>query len=109
MKRYLIAAPGYTGDAELIFNANGKLVRIDISKTTMGAEVMEEFKIRAPVNINNLHSAFEGVKAVITEADFEITFEQFWKKYNKKINKVRCIPLWAKNAKKRTPESLHRY
>lgn len=99
MKRFLIAAPAYTGDAELIFDTVGKLVRFDITKTNMRPEVLQEFKERVPIHIDNLTAAFEGVKVTITEADFEISFEQFWKKYNKKINKIRCIPLWNKLTK----------
>ena len=96
MRRFLLAAPGYTGDAELIYNETGKLIRIDISKTNMAAGVMEEFKQRAPVNVADLDKAFEGVKLTMQEVGFEISFEQFWKKYDKKINKVRCVALWNK-------------
>ncbi len=96
MKRYLIAAKAYQGDAELWFDENGKLIRIDIAKTNMHPEVMEDFKRDAPILESNLHEAFAHVKCTITEADIIITFEQFWAKYNKKINKARCLPIWNK-------------
>lgn len=96
MKRLLISAISFTGDAELWFDENGKLIRIDISKTNMHPEVLEDFKQVVPVHISGMDKAFEGIKCTITEADIIISFEQFWKKYNKKINKVRCLPLWNK-------------
>ena len=32
----------------------------------------------------------------VTKADVVVTFEQFWNRYNKKINRKRCEPLWRK-------------
>ena len=36
------------------------------------------------------------MNVTITEGEIIIYFKQFWAKYNRKINKARCEPLWSK-------------
>lgn len=96
MKRFLISAPAYSGDAELIFDDLGKLIRVDITHTNMRPDVMEEFKQRAPVHIDGMTAAFQGANVKITEASIEVSFAMFWTGYNRKLNKSRCIALWNK-------------
>jgi hypothetical protein len=99
MKRYLISFPASAGDAELWYNEAGKLVRIDISKTNMRPDVLEEFKLAAPVHVDQLHTAWGEVKVTITEADIIISFEQWWNKWGSqgnKVNRKRCVPVYEK-------------
>ncbi len=96
MRRFLITSPNYTGQAEVIYNDAGTLCRMDVSDTNMGAAMVNGFKGRLCTQVDQITATFEGTAATVIEADFEVSFDMFWKKYNKKINKSRCILLWGK-------------
>lgn len=96
MKRYLIASNRYIGNAELWYNDSGKLLRIDVSKTDMLIDVIDQFKRIAPVSDRHLTTDLEGFASGIVLGEIVISFDQFWTKYNRKINKARCIPMWDK-------------
>lgn len=96
MRRFLITSPNYTGQAEIVFNNDGTLCRIDLTDTDMQPSMVKGFKDRVCVHVDQIPDMITGSKATIIESDFEVSFDMFWKKYNKKINKVRCIQLFAK-------------
>ena len=93
MRRFLITSPKFTGTAELFFN--DVLCKIDCTQTNMSAEVMLHFKRSVPVYTDGLATSFSNETTII-EADFEVSFDMFWKKYNKKINKIRAMKVWEK-------------
>jgi len=99
MRRFLITSPAWQGNAELLFDDSEKLVMLSVQDTNITPVTLLVFKEKAPVTIHEMKSAFEGTKVTIVEADFEVSFEMFWKKYNKKINKFRCIKIWDKMEK----------
>ena len=96
MRRFLITSPNYTGQAEVIFNDAGTLCRLDVTDTNMPATMVQAFKNRLCSHVGQLPETFAGTAATVIEAAFEVTFDMFWKKYNKKINKARCMILWTK-------------
>lgn len=96
MRRFLISSPAFTDTAELHFNGDGTLICIDVSKTNMTVAIVRIFKDKAPAHIDELENCFKGTHAKIVEADFEATFEMFWKAYNKKINRIRAEKIWNK-------------
>jgi hypothetical protein len=66
----------------------------------MDAEIVLRFKDAIPVTVETLMTGNAFSKATtIVEADFTITFEMFWQRYDKKINRKRCEPLWNKLSK----------
>lgn len=98
MKRFLISSPKFTGEAELFYNTDGILCKIDCTETSMDENTITRFKNSVPAGLSKLQESFSPT-TVIVEADFEVTFDMFWKKYDKKINKSRCIMLWCKLSK----------
>jgi hypothetical protein len=100
MRRFIITSPNYTGQAELIYNEKGLLVTFDFIKTSINnPTAILTFKTTVPVLVDDMNTAFANTKATIVEADFEISFDMFWDKYDKKINLKRCEPLWKKLGK----------
>ncbi|HNP24640.1 MAG TPA: hypothetical protein PKM63_21795 [Panacibacter sp.] len=99
MRKFIITSPSFTGSAEIVFNTAGVLSVIDISQTNMTGYLVDQFKHVVPAQVDLLESAFKKSKATIVEADYEVNFEMFWEKYNKKINKKRCLPIWDKLSK----------
>jgi hypothetical protein len=99
MRRFLITSPSFTGEAELVYNTNETLIWIDMSKTNMAANLVTAFKNKVPANVQQLAAAFADTMATVVEADYEVSFEMLWLKYDKKINRKRCEPLWNKLSK----------
>lgn len=105
MRRFLITSQKYTGQAEVIYNDLNTLVHIDCIDTDMSAVTMHHFKAAIGVTIDTI--AVKLPSCIVVEADYEVTFDMFWKKYNKKINKARCIMLWNKLNKTMTVQAFH--
>jgi hypothetical protein len=99
MRLFQITSPGFTGYAELVYDDKGVIQIIDFSNAEMNDMQMLQFKDRITIQVNNLASGFKNTRVTIVEKDYEVTFEQFWKKYNKKINKKRTQPLWDRLSK----------
>ena len=96
MRRFLITSPAFTGEADILYDESGRLVKIDLMNTDMDASLVQSFKAKVPALVDSLADAFATSNATIIEADAEVEFKSFWTAYNKKINKARCIPLWNK-------------
>ena len=101
MKRFIVTSSSWIGEAEIVYNDNGLLVKLSFDNCTIPAheKVVSGFKAITPVLMGDLQTAFAHTKATVVEADFEVTFDMFWKAYNHKINKVRTLPLWNKLSK----------
>lgn len=97
MRRFVITSTKFTGSAELFYNADAVLCKIDCTDTSMNADTIRMFKKAVPSTIDELAAGGNFTAGtVVTEAGYRIPFEQFWKDYDKKINKARCIPLYDK-------------
>lgn len=95
MKRFLITSPKFHGQAELLYTDAGVLCKIDVTDTNMGAQTVHQFKASVPAHTDMLGVAFSNLTTIV-EAEYEVSFEMFWKKYNEKRNKKRCLILWSK-------------
>lgn len=94
MKRYLITHPRFNGEVEIIYQ-DGRLVHVSFVSCNMSMEDMNTFMKRIHADENKLVDGF-GKATSIVATDVEITFDMFWKAYQKKINRARCILLWDK-------------
>ena len=101
MKRFIVTSLAWTGEAEIIYNENGLLVRISFEGCVCPnhIKVVEKFKGIVPVSKADLQMAFSTTTATIVEADFEVNFDMFWKAYNKKLNRLRAVAIWNKISK----------
>lgn len=100
MKRFIITSDKFTGTAELLYNDKGTLIKIDMSNAAMNEQAVIMFKRAVPHNLPTLmRNDWCSAGTVTVEADFEVSFDMFWTDYRKKINKVRCLPLWNKLSK----------
>ncbi len=101
MKRFIVTSPSWTGEAEIVYNEVGKLVRLSFENCTIPEHdrVVHNFKMITPVSMDKLQEAFAPTTATVVEADFEVNFDMFWKAYNHKINKLRAVAIWGKLSK----------
>ena len=94
MRRFLITSSRFSGQAEVIYNDAEVLCKIDCTDTDMNVSTIKAFKAAVGPDIASIADLLPN--CMIVEAEYEVSFEMFWKKYNKKINKSRCIMLWGK-------------
>jgi hypothetical protein len=99
VRRFLITSSlKFTGEIELVYGADETLMGISFVNASMSAEVKQHFVKEAgrAVVFNNFVDVFNSSHLTIVEGTFEISFDMFWQKYDKKINRKRCEPLWLK-------------
>lgn len=94
MKRYLITHPRFNGEVEVIYQ-EGRLIHVSFVGCNMSIEDMNTFVKYINADETKLADGF-GKATSIVAADVEITFDMFWKSYQKKINRARCMLLWDK-------------
>ena len=90
----MISSSKYTGEVEVIYSDSFEA--IDFSKTNMTVEGRQWMLRRIPMYADGLQQMIAGTGAVIIEEDVVVHFEDWWKLYNRKINKERAIKLWGK-------------
>lgn len=98
MRKFLLSSPHFTGQVEIVFNANDIVETIDFSNSNTTLSHRKSLLERFGKNctLDALQAVIEGTAATIIEAEFELSFTMFWNAYGLKINKKRCEPLWAK-------------
>jgi hypothetical protein len=96
MKRFLITSPSWFGTVEITYKPDGLLYSIDLSNAVLLPGVIDPLKRVVPARVNDIETAFKNTRATVVQADFEATFDMFWKAYNKKINRKRAEELWDK-------------
>jgi len=100
MQRFLISNPKFNAAADIVYNAAGLLINIDLSNCGMDEVQTTYFKKIVPTVIEvllNNHPFSADTK--IIPAEIEVTFEMFWNGYGKKINRKRSEGLWVKLSK----------
>lgn len=96
MQKYLLQLKNISEPVSVIYAE--LLEVIDFTSSGLNEKQISYLKAQLPTT----HTAFlvwleaSAVVASVTKADVTISFEQFWQRYGKKINRKRCEPLWNK-------------
>jgi hypothetical protein len=101
MQQYVITNnERYSGDAVVVYNAQGQLIKIDTSATNMDAATLQAFKAIVPVRVQELEAGtgFTAATKIIAQ-DYEVSFEDFWKKYPLKRNRYKAEECWRRMSK----------
>lgn len=107
MRKFTLTSPAFSGEAEIIYDDNGRLVRIDVLKTDMAVDIVDKFKSKIAAHIDNLPACLQGTKVVLVESEYEVGFDMFWSSYKKKINKDRCEAIWKTMSKSDQVKAYH--
>lgn len=98
LKRFLITSKNFDGQVETVYN-DAWLQLINFAESSMNAGQRSSFKTCIPVLECDLSEFSQKYSIVIVEAEYEVSFNDFWKGYDKKINRLRSEKLWAKMTK----------
>lgn len=101
MKRFIMTSPAFTGEINVLYGLDHKVMYIDFMKCDLSAEQIQYFKTRLPATFEDgdpekLLTYFGNARLNITEEQYFVSFEQFWNRYNLKRNRERCEKLWQK-------------
>lgn len=92
MKRYYIISEKFKGQAELIYH-KGRLVGLSLIEAEMEAALVEKFLRSVRANEQEIYQGFSGSTKILP-ADVELSFDMFWQRYAKKINRIRAQKIW---------------
>jgi hypothetical protein len=98
MKRYSLTSESFTGEVIFVFNDFNLLESFD----TTGAQLSEKQQVfllkSLPRDLAELQNLItKSISAKITEINSDITFDQFWKRYNPpplSKKKKNALPRW---------------
>ncbi|MBT1702934.1 hypothetical protein [Chryseosolibacter indicus] len=97
MRKYILTSPRFTGEINVLYGLDGRLLFIDFLKCDLNEEQTDYFKSKLPAIFkDNFIEAFGNSKLSVVEEGYTVSFEQWWNRYNIKHNKARCIALWNK-------------
>jgi hypothetical protein len=101
MRRFILTSPLIHGSIDIIYGDSGLVQKVDFTDTTAAMGIRRTLlnRIAKFPLIDDAQQIIEGSQSTLVEAGFEVTFEMFWSKYNKKINRKRCEDLWKKMSK----------
>lgn len=97
MRRFLISSQNFTGQVELVYDERDQLVTVDFVNAMLSQSQTEMFIRVIPSGVDKLGEALGRYpQLTIVEGSFVVTFDAFWTRYNKKINRIRSYNLWQK-------------
>jgi hypothetical protein len=97
MKKYILTSPRFSGDINVLYGPDNKLLLIDFMRAQLTDEQIEYFKLKLPVVFTpSFYEAFNSSTLTVLEEGYTVTFEQWWNRYKKKHNKIRCEKIWNK-------------
>ena len=97
MRRFLLTNSKFKGQVELVYNIDGHIQRIDLSETDMTVEQRYGAVCKVPLTIHHLENKV-GLheSTIVVEAEFEVSFEEFWREYPYKRNRHLAEAYWQK-------------
>lgn len=96
MKHILIYSAKFTGQIALKYDDAGMLISFDATGAQMTNNQLVAFHQRMPFTISWLYSLVDRTGVTVEEIPEDLTFDRFWEAYDRKINRLRCEPLWKK-------------
>lgn len=97
MRKFLITSPNFSGNTELVYGEQDSLVYVSFLNATMTGSQKQSFLHSVPMQVSLIEPfSAKYPQLTVVETSFTITFDAFWDKYNKKINRIRASNLWQK-------------
>lgn len=98
MRRFLLTSTKFTGQIELLYDEAGKIARIDMLQAELSYEQVAHF-MRNLLPYNPQDFGLLPKTVTVIESAVDISFDDWWKHYRKKVNRKRCEVIWPKLTK----------
>jgi hypothetical protein len=102
MKTFTFTAASFEGEVIIEFNDFGVLQKFDSSGANMSAEQQKFLLTKLPIYVDDVKRVLlKSPTAVFTEIDQQVSFEQFWNRYDEKIrsSRKRAEKVWKRLSK----------
>jgi len=97
MNKYIITSPAFTGEINVLYGLDNKLLYIDFLKCDLSQEQTDYFKSKLPALYSDpLVEAFGKSRLTVIKEGYQVSFEQWWNRYNLKRNRLRAEKHWQK-------------
>lgn len=103
MKKILVTSPKFEGEIEVVYTLENELDILNFSNAALSIAQRVAFMNLLPIQfstdftLKDLQTSFnEAPSLVFTIVDVVVEFDDFWTAYDKKINRDRCVKLFAK-------------
>lgn len=90
-----ITSQSFAGSLLIGYDPTGRLVQLIIDADL--SEIQYKWlMINLPTNQTDLEAVLKAMKAKSAVVPTDTSFDAFWEAFAKKINRLRCVPMWAK-------------
>jgi hypothetical protein len=96
MKKYAVTSSSFTGEVYYTFDDNGLLVCMELKSIVEPAIHAKLCAVVPQTEVTLLKWKQSNTKLVITEVGLDISFENFWNRYNYKVGKKEAEAAWKK-------------
>lgn len=101
MQKITATSKGFKGEVYIVYGADNKLLSVDFqaAELTMAQTLWLMKSIPVQYDAVAFLESLSAAKLEFVHSAFEVTFDMFWVKYDKKINKARCLTIWNRLSK----------
>jgi len=100
MKRIITTSAAFSGEVYIVYGENNMLLLIDFMNAVLSPEQINFLKQFTPVFYNDqFPEAFGKARLEFVIEGYEVTFDMFWRKYDEKLNRDRCLKRWDRMPK----------
>ncbi|QNK63964.1 hypothetical protein H7F33_05585 [Pedobacter sp. PAMC26386] len=96
MKKYVLTSQNLTGSVIFGYDDAGLLVFYDATPAMITEKQLLAVLKNLPREAQDLQALADKTKCTLELLPEDLSFEVFWNKYDKKINRKRCEPLYKK-------------
>lgn len=96
MKKYVLTSVNLVGSVVFGYEDSGLLVFYDASPAEMSEKQLVAVLKYLPREEAELQALADKTKCTLELLPEDLSFDTFWDRYDKKINRKRCEPMWRK-------------
>jgi hypothetical protein len=96
MNKYILTSIHFVGGVQFNYDSEGLLVFYSVLDAELSKKELITLLKKIPREEHDLATLNETQYFTIKRMDEDLSFENFWSQYNKKIHAIRCEPLWKK-------------
>jgi len=94
MEKYVLTSASFKGN--VVFGYSGGVLTFYHNESDMNEKQSEWLFLHFPFTLAALVKIKSIIKGKLEQIPPDISFDAFWTKYDKKVNRKRCEPLYAK-------------
>ncbi|MBS1740707.1 MAG: hypothetical protein JST88_09220 [Bacteroidetes bacterium] len=100
MKRFIVTSPSFAGEVYIIYGGDDVLLCLDFRNAQLTLKQADYLRAYTPVQFGTgFVEAFGEANLTFVHEAYVITFEEFWQRYDRKVNRVRATQLWSRLSK----------